>query len=166
MHAVKGSKIQVTPVSLNESEFQFLDDLRIYIEHEQKRLTDDGVEIFLLRNESRGRGVGFFQAGNFYPDFLLWQVKDGVQYLSFVEPHGLQHEGPGHKKIEFHRTIKAIEDRLGDEDVVLNSFVVTPTRYGQLNWGKTIDELEDMNVLFMVDQADTYVSKIVERMLY
>lgn len=166
LHAAKGSKIQVTPVSLNESEFQFLDDLRIYIENEQKRLTDDGVEIFLLRNESRGRGVGFFEAGNFYPDFLLWQVKGGVQYLSFVEPHGLQHEGPGHKKIEFHRTIKAIEDRLGDEDVVLNSFVVTPTRYGKLNWGKTIDELEDMNVLFMVDHADTYVSKLVERMLY
>ena len=51
--------------------------------------------------------AGFFEAGNFYPDFLLWLVKDGKQHLAFVEPHGLQHEGPGHKKIEFHQVIKA-----------------------------------------------------------
>ena len=115
LHVAKGSKIQIAPVSLNESEFRFLDDLRVYIEREQARLDADGVELFLLRNESRNRGIGFFEAGNFYPDFLLWQVKDGVQYLSFIEPHGLQHEGPGHRKIEFHETIKDIEKRLNDK---------------------------------------------------
>ena len=165
LHVGKGSKIQIAPVSLNESEFQFLEDLRNYIEREQARLNNEGIELFLLRNESRGRGIGFFEAGNFYPDFLLWQVKDGKQYLSFIEPHGLQHEGPGHKKIEFHQVIKGIEERLGDKEVILNSFIVTPTRFGKLNWGKSIDELEDLHVLFMNDQPDTYVAKIAHRML-
>lgn len=165
LHAAKGSKIQIAPVSLNESEFQFLDDLRLFIERDQARLAAEGIELFLLRNESRGRGVGFFEAGNFYPDFLLWLVKDGRQHLAFVEPHGLQHEGPGHKKIEFHQVIKDIQARLASENVILNSFIVTPTRFGKLNWGKTIHELESMNVLFMEDQKDTYVNSILDRML-
>lgn len=165
LHATKGSKIQIAPVSLNESEFQFLDDLRLYIERDQARLAAEGVELFLLRNESRGRGVGFFEAGNFYPDFLLWLVKGGRQHLAFVEPHGLQHEGPGHKKIEFYQVIKDIQARLATENVVLNSFIVTPTRFGKLNWGKTINELEDMHVLFMEDQRDTYINSIVDRMV-
>jgi len=164
LHAAKGSRIQIAPVSLNESEFHFLDDLRLFIEKDQARLAAEGIELFLLRNESRGRGVGFFEAGNFYPDFLLWLVKDGRQHLAFVEPHGLQHEGPGHKKIEFHHAIKGIQARLASEDVVLNSFIVTPTRFGNLNWGKTIHELEDMHVLFMEDQKDTYVASIINRM--
>lgn len=165
LHVAKGSKIQIAPVSLNESEFQFLDDLRIYIERDHAKLVSAGVELFLLRNESRGRGVGFFEAGNFYPDFLVWLVKDGKQHLAFVEPHGLQHEGPGHKKIEFHRVIKDIQARLVNDNVVLNSFIVTPTRFGKLNWGKTIQELEDMHVLFMEDQRDTYVASIIQRMV-
>lgn len=166
LHVAKGSKVQIAPVSLNESEFQFLDDLREYIEAEKDKLAQDGVELFLLRNESRGRGVGFFEAGNFYPDFLLWLVKGGKQHLAFVEPHGLQHEGPGHKKIEFHRVIKEIQARLASENVVLNSFIVTPTRFGKLNWGKTIQELEEMHVLFMEDDADQYISKIVQEMCH
>ncbi|SET73865.1 DEAD/DEAH box helicase family protein [Oceanicella actignis] len=164
LHAAKGSRIQIAPVSLNESEFQFLDDMRLFIEKDQARLAAEGIELFLLRNESRGRGVGFFEAGNFYPDFLLWLVKDGRQHLAFVEPHGLQHEGPGHKKIEFHQVIKGIQARLASDNVILNSFIVTPTRFGKLNWGKTIHELEDMHVLFMEDRKDTYVAWIINRM--
>ena len=165
LHVTKGSKIQIAPVSLNESEFQFLDDLRVYIERDHARLASEGIELFLLRNESRGRGVGFFEAGNFYPDFLLWQVKDGKQHLSFIEPHGLQHEGPGHKKIDFHRIIKDIQARLASDNVVLNSFIVTPTRFGKLNWCKTIQELEEMHVLFMKDQSDRYVGKLLDHMV-
>lgn len=165
LHVQSGSKIQIAPTRLNESEFQFVDDLRLYLEREQARLDSEGTEVYLLRNESRGRGIGFFEAGNFYPDFLLWLVKGGKQYLSFVEPHGLQHEGPGHRKIEFHRVIKDIQDRLSGHDVVLNSFIVTPTKFGKLNWGKTIAELEDMHVLFMEDQRHEYVGKLIARMV-
>lgn len=165
LHVAKGSKIRITPGSLNESEFQFLDDLRRFVEQERLRLAEEKIEIFLLRNESRGRGIGFFEAGNFYPDFLLWQVRDGIQYLSFVEPHGLHHEGPNSKKIEFHKLIKNIQRRLTDEKVILNSYIVTPTRFSSLNWGKTIEELEDKHVLFMNDQPSEYLAKIVKSMV-
>ena len=164
LHAAQGGRIQIAPVSLNESEFQFLDDLREYIEREQDNLAGDGIELFLLRNESRGRGIGFFEAGNFYPDFLLWQIQDNKQCLSFIEPHGLQHEGPGHRKIEFHRVIKRIQHRLADDGIVLNSFIVTPTRFGKLNWGKTLDELEDSHVFFMEERRHCYISAIINRM--
>lgn len=62
-----------------------------------------GVDVFLLRNESRGRGMGFFEAENFYPDFILWLVEGKKQSLSFIEPHGLQHEGPDSRKSPFTR---------------------------------------------------------------
>ena len=158
MHVAKNSKIQIAPVSLNESEFQFVEDLQQYLE------TNRGEEFYLLRNESRGKGIGFFEAGNFYPDFLLWKVKGDIQYIAFIEPHGLLHEGPGHKKIEFHKTIKNIQQRLSSENVCLNSFIVTPTRLSKLNWGLGLEELEEMNVLFMQDAQGSYISSIVSRM--
>ena len=164
LHAAKGSKIQIVPVSLNESEFQFLEDLLTYLEREKNRLNSEGIEFFLLRNESRGRGIGFFEAGNFYPDFLLWQVKNNKQYLSFIEPHGLQHTGLGDKKIEFHEIIKGIQERLGDKQVILNSFIVTPTHLAALNWNLSVDEFENRHVFFMNDQPN-YVEKIAKRML-
>lgn len=165
LHVKKGGKIQVTPVSLNESEIRFVEDLASYLDKEQAQLKKDGVEVFLLRNESRGRGMGFFEAGNFYPDFLLWLVKGKKQSLAFIEPHGLQHEGPGHKKIAFHQTIKEIETRLKNPNVSLSSFILTPTRQAKLNWGLSIEDLNALNVYFMDDQAEQYVSLIFDQLL-
>lgn len=165
LHVAKESKIQIAPVSLNKSEFRFLEDLFNYIKREQSRLNSEGIEFFLLRNESRGRGIGFFEAGNFYPDFLLWQVRGDKQYLSFIEPHGLQHTGPGDKKIEFHKIIKDIEKRLGDTQVTLNSFIVTLTSHDDLKWKESIEDLENMHVLFMEDRRDEYIEKITNLML-
>ena len=136
----------------------FVEDLRQFLE------INTGEEFYLLRNESRGKGIGFFEAGNFYPDFLLWKIKGDTQYIAFIEPHGLLHEGPGHKKIEFHKTIKNIQQRLSSENVCLNSFIVTPTKYAKLNWGLGIEELEEMNVLFMQDAQDSYISSVMTRM--
>ena len=145
---------------LNESEFHFIEDLKDYLK------TDNiGSEVYLLRNESRGKGVGFFEAGNFYPDFLLWQIKDGKEYLAFIEPHGLQHEGRGIKKIEFHKIIKEIQDRLIGSGVTLNSYIVSTTRFSKLNWGLSIDDLADMNVFFMIDNKDNYIKNIMKNML-
>ena len=59
--------------------------------------------------------------------------------------------------------IKRIQHRLQDE-VVLNSFIVTPTRFGKLNWGKTLDELEDSHVFFMEERRHRYISAIINRM--
>lgn len=164
LHKASASTIQIAPVSLNESEADFVEQLMIYLDSERPKLTDEGMSVFFLRNESRGTGMGFFEAGNFYPDFLLWLVKDKWQSLAFIEPHGLQHEGPGHKKIEFSKTIKQIEARLGASNIRLNSFLISPTLHSKLNWGRSIDELNDQNVFFMREQRDEYVARIIEKL--
>ena len=52
-----------------------------------------GESIYLLRNLSRGKGIGFFESEGFYPDFILWHRKvNGKQRLLFVEPHGMRQE--------------------------------------------------------------------------
>lgn len=164
LHAAKESKIKIAPVSLNESEFRFLNDLVLYVEEHEEDFKLSNTSIFLLRNESRGRGVGFFEAGNFYPDFFLWLVCNGMQHLAFIEPHGLRHEGIGSKKVEFHKIVKDIERRLSSDNVILDSFIVTPTPFSNLNWGKTKNELEDMNVLFMDEGSTRYIEKIIMKM--
>ena len=91
--------------------------------------------MYLLRNQSRGRGIGFFKAGNFHPDFILWLLTTDRQYVSFVDPKGLLHvHGTNDPKIRFHETVKGLEQRLGDARVTLNSFVVSVTPHKQVGW--------------------------------
>lgn len=50
-------------------------------------------ELYLLRNLSKGRGIGFFEAGNFHPDFILWLISGGRQLIAFVDPKGIRNIG-------------------------------------------------------------------------
>ncbi len=163
-HVRRGGKITILPVALNESEYQFVTDLKGWCDNNKTELEKDGVELYLLRNLSRGKGVGFFEAGNFHPDFILWMLKGGKQYVTFIEPHGLLHEGPASEKVLFHKRIKEVEKRLNDSNVILNSFILSWTRYPQLKRDKTQVELENNNVLFMTDDRNHYVDKIFNRM--
>jgi hypothetical protein len=163
-HVRRGGKITILPVALNESEFQFVSDLKTWCAKHKAKLQTDGVELFLLRNLSRGKGVGFFEAGNFHPDFILWILVGGKQHVTFIEPHGLLHEGPASEKILFHQRIKDVEKRLNDPAVVLNSFVLSWTRYPQLKWGESQADLEKKHVLFMNDDQDGYLDKLFGKM--
>ena len=113
--------------------------------------------------ESDREGVGFFEAGNFHPDFILWMLDGEKQYVTFIEPHGLIHEGPGSEKILFHNRIKSIEIRLNDPSVILNSFVLSCTEYAQLKWNISRNDLEDMHVLFMNEDRNIYIDKLFAR---
>jgi hypothetical protein len=162
-HVRRGGKITILPVALNESEYQFVSDLKTWCKEQEAALQKDGIELFLLRNLSRGKGVGFFEAGNFHPDFILWMLIGGKQYVTFIEPHGLLHEGPASEKVLFHKRIKGVEQRLKDPTVILSSFILSWTRYADLKWDKTQDELEDMHVLFM-NNRDRYIDKLFARL--
>ncbi|MEW6671828.1 MAG: DEAD/DEAH box helicase family protein [Thermodesulfobacteriota bacterium] len=163
-HVRRGGKITIMPVALNESEYQFVMDLKGWCDQNRSKLQKEGSEIFLLRNMSRGKGVGFFEAGGFHPDFILWVLKHGKQYVTFLEPHGLLHEGPGSEKVKFHKTIKEVEKRLNDSEVILNSFILSWSRFPQLKWDKSQQELEAMNVLFMTDDRDNYIRKLFAKL--
>lgn len=163
LHVRRGGKINVLPVSLNESEYQFVTDLKAWCDSKKSDLKKNETELFLLRNMSRGKGVGFFEAGNFHPDFILWMLTGNKQYVNFIEPHGLLHEGPGSEKVIFHKRIKEIEKRLNDSGVVLNCFILSWTKYPHLNWNLEKDELEDKHVLFMTDDRDRYIQKLFNK---
>ena len=164
-HVRRGGKITILPVVLNESEFQFVEDLKEWCETNQAQLAADGAELFLLRNMSRGKGVGFFEAGNFHPDFILWMLRAGKQYVTFIEPHGLLTEGPGSEKVLFSQRIKEVERRLADPEVVLNSFILSWTPHPQLQWGIPQAALEDQHVLVMTNDRDGYIEKMFDKLM-
>ena len=159
---LKGSLVEVMPVSLNDGECDFVSDLRQYFNDTPDFFRNR--EIYLLRNMSRGRGIGFFEAGNFYPDFILWLLMDNKQYVSFVDPKGLRNlEGLDDPKIRFYRTIKELQTRLADANVILNSFIISNTPSQTVSWwgGNAKSELEERHVLFQVEDKATYIEKML-----
>ena len=136
---VDSGDIQIKPVALNKGEWNFVEDLKEFYKENQDFF--ENRNFYLLRNMSKGRGVGFFEAGNFYPDFVLWFINGEKQYVSFVDPKGLFNIGPNDPKIEFYKKIKTVEDQLADPDIILNSFIVSVTPYHVVrNWDGEMSE--------------------------
>ena len=88
--------VEISPAPLNKSELQFVEDLKAFHEGHEEFFAIH--ELYLLRNLSRGRGVGFFEAGNFHPDFILWLLEEGQQRVVFVDPKGIRNLGPSDPK--------------------------------------------------------------------
>ena len=164
---VNSDLVEVKPVILAEpGERDFVLDPQKFCREHKDSFHDK--ELYLLRNLSRGRGIGFFEEGNFYPDFILWLLSNGRQYISFVDPKGIRNlaEGLDNPKIRFHKTIKELEDRLGDSSVTLNSFIISSTPPPDVSWwagGITRTELEQRNVLFQNEDRDTYIEKLLAK---
>ena len=153
--------VEISPAPLNKGERLFVEDLREFYDGNTAFFADK--ELYLLRNLSRGRGVGFFEAGNFHPDFILWLLTGGRQHVIFVDPKGIRHIGSNDPKIQFYKTIKDIEQRLGDSNVTLDSFIVsnTPSHTMEMFWGLKKEEMEDRHVLFQVEDQNTYIEDML-----
>ena len=155
---VQGGQIKSTPVGLNKDEKAFIEDLKSFFIQRQGSSDLKGKEIFVLRNLTRGKGVGFYAAGNYYPDFILWIKEENKQYINFIDPKGILMlhylENP---KIKLHELIKDIEEDLQatvDDEVILNSFIISNTESKTIRkqWGKEKEELEANNVFFTEDK--------------
>jgi hypothetical protein len=155
--------VEISPVPLNKGERQLVDDLKAYHDSNASRFFA-GKELYLLRNLSKGRGVGFFEAGNFHPDFILWLLTDGQQDVIFVDPKGIRNLGPTDPKIQFYAEIKKIEQRLGNPMVRLESFIVsnTPSHTMKMLWGMDKSAMTARHVLFQEEDKDTYVRMMLE----
>jgi hypothetical protein len=168
---LNSTAVDVRPVVLNEGERDFVLDLKSF--YEKDHAFFEGKELYLLRNLSRGRGIGFFEAGNFYPDFILWLLVAGKQYVSFVDPKGIRNlDGADDPKISFYKTIKTLEQRLADPNVILNSFIIASTRHQQVDhWrdasGHPISKaaFESRHVLFQTEDKATYIGKMLRESL-
>jgi hypothetical protein len=158
-----GSAVEISPVPLNQGERRFVEDLKAY--HDSAPSLLGSKELYLLRNLSKGRGVGFFEAGNFHPDFILWLIADGREYISFVDPKGIRNLGFQDPKIQFYKTIKEIETRLDDPSVTLNSFVVsnTPVHEMEQLWGVDREQMEACHILFQQEGADIYIHHLLRK---
>ena len=140
----KLGEIKTFPPPLNKGEWTFVKDLRTYW---TEVLSEDKTEIFLLRNLSRGRGVGFFENYGFFPDFIVW-IKDGdAQRIVFVEPHGMLHAPASARddKVQLHLKLRDMARKLirppNISSIMLDSFIVSTTpfqdlrhRYGDASW--------------------------------
>ncbi|HXE75507.1 MAG TPA: DEAD/DEAH box helicase family protein [Candidatus Xenobia bacterium] len=164
---IRGELIEVRPVALNEGERDFVLDLRRY--HGDNAAFFKDKELYLLRNQSRGRGIGFFEAGNFYPDFILWLLVPDRQYVSFVDPKGIRNlQGANDPKIRFHEKIKELEQRLGDPKVILNSFVISVTPFKQVGWwegGMTEKDFEHHHIFFRDAEKRSHLETMFRKLL-
>jgi len=161
----QGDNIKMLPPGLKHSEKQFVQDLKDYWSVEKSNSLAN-VEVFLLRNLSRGKGIGFFETRGFYPDFILWIKTTRQQRIVFVEPHGMLHAEAYQydDKAQLHESLpelaKAMCKRTKMTDVVLDSFIVsaTPfddlrTRYENGKWDKK--KFTEAHILFP-ERSDEY----------
>jgi hypothetical protein len=163
----KNAQIRMSPVALDKSEATFVEDLAGWC-----REHADGQEVYLLRNQAV-TGLGFFQASNFFPDFLLWVHGGDVEHLAFVDPKGLHHFNTGDPKVQFAtRDIPRLQEVIARQcsDLLLHAFIVSNTPFASLGWsdtdGQTLsqDQVEALGIVFQ-DQAGGYVDKIMKQIV-
>jgi hypothetical protein len=153
--------VEIKPVALNAGERDFVKDIEKHLEENAAYFADK--ELYLLRNKSKGGGIGFFEAGNFYPDFILWLVSGEHQYINFIDPKGIGRIGIEDPKITFYKTIKELEKRLADADVTLNSFIISVTPFSQIPLqlqNMEISDWNERNVLFREDDRYEYLGRL------
>ncbi len=169
IYIAKGeTQVEVSPVNLNEGEKNFVIDLKKYYDRNLSFFKDK--ELYLLRNKSK-TGIGFFEAGNFYPDFIMWMLHNDKQYITFVDPKGIRSLAGGEEnpKVEFYKTIKNIEERLGNNQMILSSFILSFTTFNDVKnaWRGSVTKeyLESKNILFQQDDRDKYIEKMIDIVL-
>jgi hypothetical protein len=157
--------VKSDPPKLNEGETQFVRKLREYLGQHREWLRNG--ELFLLRNLSQ-RGVRFFQTRGFYPDFIMWIRSKNHMTLSFLDPKGIRNSGNfNDEKIQLHKNLKELEHKFSDQNLRLESFILSVSRYFDVK--KTFEDgrrskqdFEDNHVLFIEDTD--LVPKLLERL--
>lgn len=171
MHLLDKQKIplKMRPLAFDgDSEYRFVKDLEAFYSSAQGKEFFKGKDLYLLRNaDTHNRGIGFARAGNFYPDFLLWVIDGEKQYLSFIDPKGIRNLDLHEAKLELFRTIKEYEPIIGDQNLVLNAFILSATKFKDIlnNPFKSSTELEDRHLLFLDDGPANYLPKMFARIL-
>ena len=163
----KNAQIKISPVPLDQHEAQFVNDLATWCK------SHTGREVYLLRNQAV-TGLGFFQAANFFPDFLLW-VQDGEdQHLVFVDPKGLLHFDPADPKIQFAtRDIPRLQKIVDGHSrgLTLHAFILSNTPFSALGWSKgrgvlmDRQEVEVLGVLFQADDPTGYIASLMSAVI-
>ena len=160
--------LRTTPPALEESEKHFVEDLRRYVRNQDEKLFTE-KQVYLLRNQSRGKGMGFFVNEGFYPDFILWILEGVKQRIVFIEPHGMVHEviNEHNDKITLFKRLRSLShERFRGEHVQMDAYMISRTSLSNLI-RKYRDENKDTfaekwHILFRSDTDPTYLSPIFQ----
>jgi len=169
----QGDKVRSEPPRLKRSERRFVEDLRSYCRAQRDGILAD-TEVYLLRNLSRGKGIGFFDKRGVYPDFILWIKTADRQRIVFVDPHGMMHAEAYDQddKVTLHELLatlsKTMCERTGMTNVVLDSYIVSETafhdlrmRYGDGSWDR--QKFAEAHIVFAERSSDyDYISMIMQ----
>jgi hypothetical protein len=86
---VDGEKdLKITPDKLNAGEKKFVQDCANYF---KDNLKFKDYEIYLMRNVETLKSIGIYLNDDsqvFYPDFILWMIKEDTIYINFIDPKG------------------------------------------------------------------------------
>ena len=170
---VEDGDVTSSPPGLRESERKFVADLRDHCASEPDALPA-GAELYLLRNLTRGKGVGFFEGSGFFPDFILWVKTECAQRIVFIEPHGMLNQKAyiHDEKARLHERLpelaREIASRSGDPEVRLDSFIISATKYEDLreyygNGVWTRDDFAAKHILFQEPDAGyDYIARLLQ----
>jgi hypothetical protein len=155
----------LTPPGLNKNESQFVLDMKEYWVNEKDKLLAR-VEVFLLRNLTKGSGIGFFEERGFYPDFILWIMGGKKQHIVFVEPHCMTFANAyiHDDKARLHEALpdlaKGIGVRSKRKGIGLDSYIISGTPYQDLrkkyddgSWDK--EKFANAHILFL-ERSEEY----------
>uniref|UniRef100_A0A7C6A9E6 Restriction endonuclease subunit R n=1 Tax=candidate division WOR-3 bacterium TaxID=2052148 RepID=A0A7C6A9E6_UNCW3 len=153
--------IESSPPKLNEGETEFINMLRKYLKDKQSEFKDQ--EIFLLRNLSR-RGIEFYETQGYFPDFIIWRKKGNKQSIGFIDPKGIRNVED--EKIQLHKTIKELEESIGEKNLQLESVILSVSKYKEIRrqYGKrkSKEEFEQEHVLFLKDDKEKAIEKLFQ----
>ncbi len=161
--------LEAKPPALEESEQDFVSDLRQYLNRANTAIPKTN-EIFLLRNQSRGKGVGFYENIGIYPDFILWILKGSKQRIVFIEPHGMIHDAINqqNEKVTLFKLVQDISknsDDFRNKRVQMDSFIISKTDFTVLSKREGMDKdtfAEKWHILFRNATDPTYLSPIFQ----
>jgi hypothetical protein len=149
----------MVPPGLNQSEAKFVQHLKEYWDSEKDKSLA-GKELYLLRNLSRGSGIGFFEEHGFYPDFILWVIEENSQRIIFVEPHGmLSAKSYIHDdKAQLHERLPELANEIGKRSnrrgITIDSYIISATsfddlykRYDDGTWDR--EKFAEKHILFL-----------------
>ena len=167
------SRVESTPERLNASEERFVRDLKSYCYLQKDGFLAD-KEIYLLRNLSRGKGIGFFENTGFFPDFILWIKDASGQRIVFIEPHGML-SAPSYEqdeKAKLHERLPQFAEKISRRsehtNITLDSFIISHTphadlwdRYGDVPWD--VQQFAQAHILFPEQNGEYgYIGTILE----
>jgi hypothetical protein len=135
---VDGEKdLKITPDKLNAGEKKFVQDCANYFKDNSDF---EKYEIYLMRNVETLKSIGIYLNDDsqvFYPDFILWMIKEDTIYINFIDPKGqmglqdattlLDNEKVKIADKENNDTLVILEKKLSathNKTFVLNSFLL------------------------------------------